>query len=264
MIKWIIVILGLVAAGFGVSHFFHTPEDLSKIPWEQMVEPGSLSKAHAFLADDCLSCHTPVEGVERDKCVACHANDTHIVARQPTAFHADITECASCHTEHQGEDAKISLMNHIALVDIGFNMLPNPNVPFDEGAATMAFLENVLANKQTADPLFVHPDVSDKEALLNCSQCHSNDDRHFTLFGEDCVRCHSTDKWSLPTFIHPSSQSRDCNQCHEAPPSHYMQHFKMISAKVAGEPKAKVEACYACHQSTSWNDIKRAGWYKHH
>jgi len=38
----------------------------------------------------------------------------------------------------------------------------------------------------------------------------------------------------------------------------------MISAKVAGEPKAKVEACYACHQSTSWNDIKRAGWYKHH
>merc|ERR1712137_1280016 len=90
----------------------------------------------------------------------------------------------------------------------------------------MAFLENVLANKQTADPLFVHPDVSDKEALLNCSQCHSNDDRHFTLFGEDCVQCHSTDKWSLPTFIHPSSQSRDCNQCHEAPPAHYMQHFK--------------------------------------
>ena len=128
----------------------------------------------------------------------------------------------------------------------------------------LAFLENILANKQTPEPLFVHPEVSDKEALLNCTQCHSNDDRHLGLFGEDCVQCHSTDKWSLPKFIHPSSQSRDCNQCHEAPPSHYMQHFKMISAKVAGEPKAKVEECYACHQSTSWNDIKRAGWYKHH
>ena len=56
MIKWIIVILGLVAAGFGVSHFFHTPEDLSKIPWEQMVEPGSLSKAHAFFSAPITAC----------------------------------------------------------------------------------------------------------------------------------------------------------------------------------------------------------------
>ena len=123
MIKWIIVILGLVAAGFGVSHFFHTPDDLSKIPWEQMVEPGSLSKAHAFLADDCLSCHTPVEGVERDKCVACHANDTHIVARQPTAFHTDIKECASCHVEHKGESANISLMNKLPRTTVAFYSL---------------------------------------------------------------------------------------------------------------------------------------------
>jgi len=79
MMKWIIIVLGLVAAGFGVSHFIHMPEDSAQIPWEKMVEPGSLNKAHAFLADDCLSCHTPVKGVERDKCVACHANDTHIV-----------------------------------------------------------------------------------------------------------------------------------------------------------------------------------------
>ncbi|MEC9127264.1 MAG: hypothetical protein VX840_10020, partial [Pseudomonadota bacterium] len=117
MMKWIIIVLGLVAAGFGVSHFIHMPEDSAQIPWEKMVEPGSLSKAHAFLADDCLSCHTPVKGVERDKCVACHANDTHIVARQPTAFHTDIKECASCHVEHKGESANISLMSHIALVD---------------------------------------------------------------------------------------------------------------------------------------------------
>ena len=103
-----------------------------------------------------------------------------------------------------------------------------------------------------------------KEALLSCPACHSNDDRHFGLFGKDCVQCHSTRQWTLPEFIHPSNQSLDCNQCHEAPPSHYMQHFKMISAQVAGELNAKVEECYACHQSTSWNDIKRAGWYKHH
>lgn len=24
------------------------------------------------------------------------------------------------------------------------------------------------------------------------------------------------------------------------------------------------ECCRACHQTTSWNDIKGVGWYKHH
>ncbi|WP_333972228.1 multiheme c-type cytochrome [Alteromonas mediterranea] len=264
MIKWSLSAIIAVGIIFSISHLWYSPDDISNMNWEQAIQPGQLSKAHAFLENDCLSCHTPVTGVERDKCVACHANDTHVVARQPTVFHADIQECSTCHVEHRGENATISTMNHVALVDIGFGMLPNTNVPFDEGASTLAFLENVLRSNQLPDPLFVHPEVEQKEALLNCSQCHSNDDRHVGLFGNDCVQCHSTQSWSLPAFIHPSSQSRDCNQCHEAPPSHYMQHFKMISATVAGEPKAPVEACYACHQSTSWNDIKRAGWYKHH
>jgi len=43
-----------------------------------------------------------------------------------------------------------------------------------------------------------------------------------------------------------------------------MEHFKMISARVARQPQARVEQCFACHQTTSWNDIKGVGWYKHH
>ena len=262
--KWLVGVLAIIVLAFGLSHFWHEPEDLSKLDWEQAISPGSLSQSHAFIDNDCLSCHTPIKGVERDKCVACHANDTDIVARQPTAFHADIQECTSCHIEHEGLNANISKMDHGALVDIGFDMLPNLDMPFDDDATTTALVTYLLANKQRPEPLFIHPEVTNKEALLNCSQCHSNDDKHFGLFGNDCVQCHSTNTWSLPKYTHPSSQSRDCNQCHEAPPSHYMQHFNMISAKVAGEPKAKAEECYACHQSTSWNDIKRAGWYKHH
>ena len=264
MIKWIIGTVFAAAFVLWFSHVWHEFDVQDPFNWEAVVEPGQLSEAHAFLSNDCLSCHTPVEGIERDKCVACHANDSHIVARQPTAFHADIKACSNCHVEHRGRRAKITAMDHTALANIGFDMLPNPTVPFDQGASTLALFEMVLRTQTAVDPLFVHPDVAQNEALLSCSQCHSNDDRHFGLFGEDCVQCHSTQSWSIPSFIHPSSQSRDCNQCHEAPPSHYMQHFKMISAKVAGESKAKVEACYACHQSTSWNDIKRAGWYKHH
>jgi hypothetical protein len=56
----------------------------------------------------------------------------------------------------------------------------------------------------------------------------------------------------------------DCAQCHQAPPSHYMEHFRMISVMVAGQPHARVEQCFLCHQTTAWNDIKNVGWYKHH
>jgi len=43
-----------------------------------------------------------------------------------------------------------------------------------------------------------------------------------------------------------------------------MGHFKMISARVADKPHARVEQCGKCHQTNSWNDIKRVGWYDHH
>ena len=73
-----------------------------------------------------------------------------------------------------------------------------------------------------------------------------------------------TTKWTLPEFRHPSSASQSCAQCHQAPPSHSMMHFQMISMKVACQPKAKVNQCFLCHQTTSWNDIKGVGFYKHH
>jgi len=84
------------------------------------------------------------------------------------------------------------------------------------------------------------------------------------LFGQDCAACHGAEKWSIPTFQHPSPMSRDCAHCHQGPPSHYMMHFKMISAKVAGKPHAELRQCFLCHQTTSWNDILGKGWYKHH
>jgi len=43
-----------------------------------------------------------------------------------------------------------------------------------------------------------------------------------------------------------------------------MMHFKMISARVAGKPHARISQCFQCHQTTSWNDILGTGWYKHH
>jgi hypothetical protein len=38
----------------------------------------------------------------------------------------------------------------------------------------------------------------------------------------------------------------------------------MISAGAARQPEARMKQCFACHRTTSWNDVKGVGWYKHH
>ena len=124
-----------------------------------------------------------------------------------------------------------------------------------------------------------HP-ANDIQAL-DCFACHSNQNPHRggtsvgccgrgsansvdSLFGRQCADCHVTTTWKIAGYKHPLPRSEDCAQCHQAPPSHYMGHFEMVSKTVAGQPQAGVEQCYLCHQTDAWNDIKEVGWYKHH
>lgn len=226
--------------------------------WQRMTEPGRLSEAHAHLADNCAACHTPVVGIEPAKCIVCHANDESILQRQPTSFHARITSCRECHPEHLGRETRPTQMDHEALVRLGVRQLTMSEP--DEQVSLLVEQLQTHVEYGTAP----HAHITAQEAVLDCSTCHSNDDRHFALFGHDCAQCHGNEKWTLPEFRHPSAQSTDCAHCHQAPPSHYMNHFHMISRKVAGKAHARVDQCFLCHQTTSWNDILGVGMYKHH
>ncbi len=231
---------------------------LNKTAWQRMASPGALSEPHTFLEHDCAACHTAVKGVEAKKCIVCHADNTTLLQRQPSAFHADIAECAACHLEHQGRVSRTTQMDHIALARIGLRTIQDTADPFDqERDALVAWVE---ANG--AAP--VGPLLQREESLLKCATCHQTRDRHLGLFGSDCAQCHTTSKWTLPEFSHPSAGSQSCAQCHQAPPSHYMMHFKMVSMTIAGVEKAEVSQCFLCHQTISWNDIKGVGYYKHH
>lgn len=226
--------------------------------WQHMVLPGELSQPHAFLADNCAACHTPNKGVEAQNCIVCHADNKAVLARQPSAFHAEISECAACHLEHQGRIPSTTKMDHVALAHIGLKQAQNSVASHDPQLAALA-----AWMKQT-DAATHDPQLQRAEAQLNCATCHQTKDRHNGLFGNDCAQCHATAQWTLSEFRHPSSASQSCAQCHQAPPSHYMMHFKMVSMKTAGVEKAEVNQCFLCHQTTSWNDIKGVGYYKHH
>ena len=247
------------------SHYAHHREQpageiLSLAFWQHMVSPGELSQAHASLENNCASCHTPVKGVEAKSCIVCHADNKSLLQRQPTAFHAEIGACASCHLEHQGRVPRTTQMDHLTLARIGFKQLKGqPSQAGLDVAKIKHWLEESSAVPQ---PTLAH--LQPEEALLNCATCHLTKDRHRGLFGNDCAQCHGTTKWTIPEFRHPSAASQSCAQCHQAPPSHYMMHFQMISMGVAHVKDAEVTQCFLCHQTTSWNDIKGIGFYKHH
>ena len=247
-----------------LAAWIYLPQVRQSATWKGMASPGRLSTAHAFLQDDCAACHTPVEGVEDTNCVACHANETVLVQRQPTAFHASIAgahNCVACHKEHDSVNS-LRDMNHAAFADIilrDLNRLPK----VDEGSILLAHLKTHRPEALSVDATLSNG-MTYKETLLDCAGCHMTTDPHVQVFGNDCSTCHATNTWAIVGFRHPLPSSIDCGQCHLAPLSHYKEHFAMMSKPVAGVSDAEPEQCYLCHQTTSWNDIRGIGIYDHH
>ncbi len=238
--------------------------------WQKHVSPGQLSAAHASMAQNCAACHTPYEGAENSKCISCHANNQALLQRQPTAFHASIGNCTQCHFEHQGINARLVTMDHNKLAEIGFDLMAAA-ASDSEQMKVRTQLKGWLRMHEGTLPTISHPRVTSLEATLDCVSCHGTKDRHQGLFGKGCVSCHETTQWTIADFQHPSPRSTDCAQCHQAPPSHYMMHFEMVSKKIAAQGQGngccegvQVNQCYRCHRTTSWNDIQGVGYYKHH
>lgn len=247
----IAVLYGLVtfaalAIGVAVPYLTHERGSAAIPGWPWLVNPGNLSAKHQFLAATCEACHTPHAGVTAQQCIVCHANTQALLATQSTAFHATIGTCRGCHVEHLGVVQRPITMDHVVLARLG--------------AQQAGILPTVTLSTLSV----AHPRLRPGEMALDCAVCHTHHDPHRSLFGRDCAACHATSAWAIPAFRHPSPRSMDCAQCHQAPPSHYMEHFQMISMWVAGVEHADVSQCFLCHKTNAWNDIQGVGWYKHH
>ena len=251
-----LLIAGGAAATLSLSHF-----PRARAAAQRAVRPGELSQPHAFLENNCAACHTQGKGVEAKSCIVCHADNKSLLHRQPTAFHADIAACAACHLEHQGGVPRATRMDHVALANIGLRQMRHE--PHKQDKSRDDFIA-WLVKGASGPPRSATPHLQREETLLNCATCHQTQDRHVGLLGNDCAQCHATTQWTIPGFRHPSPASQSCAQCHQAPPSHSMMHFKVVSMTVARMEKAEVNQCFLCHQTTSWNDIKGVGFYKHH
>ncbi len=216
--------------------------------WRHIVLPGSLSESHAFLENRCESCHRPLRGPEPQACVLCHATNSTVLANPTTVFHAVIGECATCHQEHRGRAQRPINMRHAGLLGLAE---PRMSAWISRIGLSWPLQGSVL-------------DGSEAYALesLNCLSCHATQDRHRGVFGTACATCHQLTEWTLAEFRHPSPRSTDCGQCHVPPPMHYMGHVQMELMMRSG--KARVEQCFLCHRTSSWNDLLGVGWIDMH
>ncbi|MCC6427241.1 MAG: class III cytochrome C family protein [Phycisphaerales bacterium] len=261
-IIYAVVMVGALGAAAALPFVSHRGGTAAAPGWADFVNPGPLSAKHEFLSSRCESCHTPHNGPTADKCVACHAGGgatEGLLAKQSTRFHADVGMCSECHVEHLGQDHRPVAMVHGALVDAASKTTPSAPGTSEQ------ILQAIAKASSTPPP---HARITARELTLDCNACHANQDPHRGLLGTSCSSCHATSAsaggWTIPEFRHPSSLSTDCAQCHQAPPSHYMEHFHMVSMRVAGIEHAEVSQCFLCHKTNAWNDIKGVGWYKHH
>lgn len=258
-------VVGLLAVGAVIG--IVTASGPNALPiWQTAVSPGPLSARHGFLAGQCGTCHAPYAGVTAAACIGCHANETALLGQQSTAFHAAIGSCTGCHVEHQG-GVRPTAMDHAVLAAIG--------------AGRDLRADRSLTDRVGRQFASLRQPAPAAERVLDCFGCHSARNPHHdgdpagccgsigagtvgSLFGRECAECHVTTSWTIAGYKHPSPRSTDCNQCHQPPPSHSMGHFHMVSKGVAGQMHASVDQCHLCHQIDAWNDIKGAGWYKHH
>lgn len=221
--------------------------------WRAAVVPGPLSAAHAFLSGRCESCHVPDKGVEAAACLTCHTFAPELLAKQDTAFHATIGECAACHLEHKSGDRPIH-MDHGALVAAGAVRRPDP-----AELGSLAALERLLDEAGTA----LRPRGAALPATqadrLECTTCHTAQDPHRSRFGASCQSCHTTENWAVSGWQHPSPRSTDCAQCHQAPASHAEEHFLGTAQRVAIRRPARIEQCYLCHQTNSFSSFRAGG-----
>ena len=155
------------------------------------ISPGPLAEPHAELdgLTTCTSCHQPGAGVSAERCVECHEHVGDQLATA-TGFHAGKEACGSCHRDHRGRDAQLTVLD------------PND---FDHDATGFP----LLGAHAEADCEACHDGAAENHWVgsdPSCDSCHLDDEPHGATPGREaalarCDSCHGPEAWSPPVFV---------------------------------------------------------------
>lgn len=275
----------LLSVVFGLLFLINSPE--------LAISPGKLNLAHKTLSDDCLACHTPLEGVSRSKCVVCHNIDkiglqkvdgTLILNKNNKInFHAKLSnpDCSICHKEHR------YLLDNPGVINFEHNLLPETTLNSCSVCHIPSKPDNIVHMSISADCGSCHNTTAWKEANFNhnnllgnineCISCHlsqkPSDMIHKGLLNtkNTCSTCHTTNSWKPSTFKHEKfafdkNHPSKCINCHE--PELSFENYTCYSCHEHNERKllnehreegiSNIENCVKCHPSGNEHDIKHS------
>ncbi len=203
-----------------------------------MFSPGALHAAHADIGDDCGQCHAPfwVSGRMTERCLFCHTQIQGEMGDSST-LHGTLVKgatsaCQSCHTEHAGPSAGLTVMDA--------SSFPHAATGF---ALTGHEIRSPGISFTCSD---CHTESISRFDALTCAKCHRSLDAaytesHLATFGADCLACHDgVDRYgdfshSQTAFDLTGAHLRvDCSACH-------------AGARKIADLQSTDRACESCH-----------------
>jgi hypothetical protein len=221
---------------------------------ELLLMPGPVIEAHQEYEQDCKLCHdTSDKRKQGQLCLDCHDHNNILKdVRTKKGFHGRLpasirTNCKHCHTEHEGRNAEVVLLNPST-----FN---HDNTDFHlEGK-----------HRKTNCNACHKPNKKYADAPVNCYGCHKNSDMHDGKHGEKCGDCHSPATWKQSAFDHDNKtdfplkgahKETTCSSCHTS------QRYKKTPKTCVGCHKIHDihqggygDKCDTCHVSERWDEI---------
>jgi hypothetical protein len=221
--------------------------------FERLVMPGPLVTGHAKLEKECGNCHEPFShGTQTQLCLACH-KETRADRQTGRGFHgrdpaAAKQECAHCHTDHEGRNADIVLLDPETF----------------EHARTNFALRDAHATVPCVD---CHVQTAKfRAAPTSCFDCHKANDPHKGRLGQTCDNCHAETTWrSVKAFDHDRTKFslRGAHRTVACAACHVSERYRDIGATCmdchriqdvhGGRYGAK---CETCHDQSKWSAIR--------
>jgi hypothetical protein len=217
---------------------------------ETLVMPGEVTSVHVELESECSSCHKMFDKQgQKQLCLDCH-EDVALDVTEEAGFHGQRAEvqsdqCSSCHTEHEGRDAVIVLL--------------------DEATFDHRFTDfELLGAHDEADCQDCHDDGSKhREAQSECANCHAEDEPHQDKMGSNCTTCHQPTEWLDAEFDHSTTdydllgkhQEAACLDCHEDR-TFPKASIECVDCHVDDDAHdgRSGNQCGSCHNPTDWHD----------
>ncbi|MGA9532281.1 MAG: hypothetical protein WBR18_06150 [Anaerolineales bacterium] len=208
----------------------------------------------------CGDCHAPYWSADAmaDRCLDCHGAIGNEID-QGAELHGTLpaaTECRACHTEHNGPEANLTVMDP--------NIFPHQEVGFSLAAHLPPKVDAALACNDC------HLASYHETANAQCDSCHASLEtpkyaEHLLTFGMDCVACHDGVDHYGADFDHQATDfplldkhgEADCADCHGN--AHSQEALLAAPTDCIGchgdqdphEGRLGID-CAACHDARGW------------